>query len=300
MASTSSDQDDLDKDLLLALGKAIRQKSQTNDFSDVTIDVEGKLFETHRFLLSAWSGFFQGMFTSGMKEQNEKCVKLSSVSAETFTLIMQSISECKNVLTESNCNELWRATDMLQILPLKAVCETYITSNMSLKNCFDIYQTASLLNSKSVADKAWTYILDHFQLLKDSPGLNHLSPRDIISLVYDDNLRTNSSEDSVLKVIINWTIFIPDCEEIFYEVKILKRLRLLFPKVLKFEGPILRKIACARCAEGFILRKALYYTSFQLKLYRSKGLFEEINIRRNEHGLFFVVVLFFVVSDFRS
>ena len=35
-----------------------------------------------------------------------------------------------------------------------------------------------------------------------------------------------------------------------------QRLRLLTPKVLNFEGPILRKVTCARCVEGFYSSKS--------------------------------------------
>ena len=51
--------------------------------------------------------------------------------------------------------------------------------------------------------------------------------------------------------------------------------RLLTPKVLNFEGPILRKVARNRCFEGLLFWKALYFVKVLSKNGRRKVFFEE-------------------------
>ena len=58
-------------------------------FTDVIVEVEGEHFHTHKFFLNAFSGFFQGLFNSGMKDCLEDKVVLRDTSKDVFRVILK-------------------------------------------------------------------------------------------------------------------------------------------------------------------------------------------------------------------
>ena len=151
-----------DQDFAVAIMQNVAEQSKSSQFSDVVIEVEGKQFKSHRFMLSACSGFFQGLFNSGMREDLNQEVTLSNLSKETFSLIIESIFGGKNVITSKKLIELWMASDMLAILFLKTKCESFAKANLSMENCVTIHETAKRLNVHEIVDSAFDFMLSHF------------------------------------------------------------------------------------------------------------------------------------------
>ena len=185
-----------------ALAKAVRSQIRKEMYSDVTIEVEGKIFESHRFLLSAYSDYFDGMFSSGMREATQKHVVLQGVSADIFGLILKILFESQDVLTQGNVFEIWHAADMYQILSLVDMCKEFLEKNINVDNYLEIYRNANLLSNKSLVTFSWTFIIENFCDL-DMQDLLDLSYEEIKSLVSSLSLKTKS-EDDVIAFILDW------------------------------------------------------------------------------------------------
>ncbi|XP_005092344.1 uncharacterized protein LOC101852753 [Aplysia californica] len=203
-----SEKEDIDTDVALYLAGAVREYSNKAYLADITVEVEGASFQANGFLLNAFSGFFQGLLASGMKESTEKHVNIKGLSKETFELVLQFICELKNVVNSNTFLDLWHASNMLQILPLKDKCEAFIKASISVNNCVEIYHSAVLQDVKSIEKLTWSFILTNFDAIKDSQDLVSLSVEDLKSLIEDDRLCTKS-EDNVIQVILDWTSYVP-------------------------------------------------------------------------------------------
>ncbi|XP_072045203.1 kelch-like protein 30 [Amphiura filiformis] len=72
-------------------------------FSDVTIKVDGKVFNGHRCVLAAASRYFETMFSSGFQESNAKEIELKDMDGAVFEIIFNFMySGRMDLFTESN------------------------------------------------------------------------------------------------------------------------------------------------------------------------------------------------------
>jgi len=197
--------ENFDPELVLDFVKSIRYQNKSQELTDITIEVEGKLFRSYKIILSACSGFFRGMFSSQMKETLNNHVALKEISKETFELILESVIDNKNVLDESNIIAIWKASHMLQFLGLLTQCEKFLTDNLGIENVMEIYKTAELFSSKKVKHSCWEYILDNFEQLYETKksGLLDIPFDQIKNLIEDDDLLV-TSEDTILRFIFEW------------------------------------------------------------------------------------------------
>ncbi|KAK0048947.1 kelch-like protein 40 [Biomphalaria pfeifferi] len=107
------------------------------ELQDFTVTLDTTKFECHRFLLAACSGFFRGLFRSGMKETELKCVTVENISSETFELILETLYTANDVLTNDNVIDIWEAAHQLQIYFLITECEEFAIATLSLDNYID-------------------------------------------------------------------------------------------------------------------------------------------------------------------
>lgn len=189
--------------LSLAIMQAICEQSQSNDFSDVTIVVEGVEFQSHRFILSAVSGFFRGLLKSGMVEDIQRRTYLPGISLDTFTLLLSCIFKGNDILTTDNVIDVWHAASLLDIPFLFSHCEDFITDHLTGDNCIDVYLNAKLLDSSNIMLLSWEILLQDFDTLRFSNDILTLSLDDMKKLVTSPNLKAKS-EDDVVDLIIRW------------------------------------------------------------------------------------------------
>ncbi|KAK0048945.1 kelch repeat and BTB domain-containing protein 3 [Biomphalaria pfeifferi] len=121
---------------------------KSEELQDFTVTLGTTKFGCHRFLLAACSGFFRGLFRSGMKETELKCVTVENISNKTFELILETLYTGRGVLTNDSIIDIWEAAQQLQIPFLITECEDFAKATLSLDNYIEYYKTAKLFNSK--------------------------------------------------------------------------------------------------------------------------------------------------------
>jgi len=196
--------ENFDPDLGLNLLKAVRLGTTCSDYTDVTIEVEGEIFNSHKFILSSCSGFFKGLFSSNMKESLNNHVSLKDVSRNTFRTILECLFESKNLVSKDNLIDIWKASDMLQILCLVSRCEDFASKKLEVENAVEILQTADLLSSpSSVKTAIWKFMLENFDKMSEitTSGLLSLSYIQLKTLIKYNDLKTES-EDKVIRLVI--------------------------------------------------------------------------------------------------
>ncbi|KAI8770738.1 kelch protein 28 [Biomphalaria glabrata] len=174
------------------------------ELQDFTVILTRTKFGCHKFLLAACSGFFRGLFRSGMKETELNCVTLEDISSETFDLILETLYTGHGVLTKENVIDIWRAAHQLQIIFLITECENFVIKSLSLENYIDYFQTSRFLNSETVSKTVWSFILKNANSFFTTTFFLELPLSDVLNLVKSQHLEVNSEND-VIKAILKWT-----------------------------------------------------------------------------------------------
>ena len=122
------------------------------EFSDVDIECDGKVFHCHQLILSARSDVFRAMFLNDMTEKRTRKVTIDDVDPvvlrEMLTFIYTGFTN-QDVLKEKAA-ELLGASNRYQLGLLKSVCEDKLCSSLNIRNSIeylifgDMYEASKL------------------------------------------------------------------------------------------------------------------------------------------------------------
>ncbi|GFR64638.1 kelch-like 40 [Elysia marginata] len=188
------------------LQQALAQERKELQFSDLTVLVEGSEFHCHRFVLAAISGFFRSLLSSGMREATERKVQLHDFSSTVFTDVMRWIYDGDLTITFDNALDLLPAADQLDIAPLKLECIEFLGENMTQENCVSIYRTSNLFHCEDLKAMSWDYLLKTFDSVCSYEEIFKLSPEDMMRLITDPKLVTQT-EDNVVENVLKWLAY---------------------------------------------------------------------------------------------
>ncbi|CAL1533989.1 unnamed protein product, partial [Lymnaea stagnalis] len=179
---------------------------QDEELRDFTIEIGHTKFSCHRFILGACSGFFRGLFRSGMKESDAQNITLQNISSDTFKLVLEALYTGHGVLTNDNVIDIWHAVHQLQIKFLIQECENFVIRHLSLDNYEEIFHCAKLLSPFFVLDSVWGFIKKTYEEFTKSDIFLGLSFGEIHQLIGGQDLVVKS-EDIVLDSILRWVEF---------------------------------------------------------------------------------------------
>ncbi|KAK3768447.1 hypothetical protein RRG08_053439 [Elysia crispata] len=191
-------------DIAITLGifEALKAQKNNNEFSDLVVIAGSVEFHCHKLIMSAVSGFFRGLLTSGMKEVEEGKVMLKSLSGGTFSDLLSCIYTGRSVITEQNLFDIWAAADLLEVGFLLENCKKFFTKSLSRDNCFHFCVSVRLLNEKA-NQKALDFIVENFESLLFSDQFDKLTFEEMKYVLKSEGLAT-PSEDDVIEVILRW------------------------------------------------------------------------------------------------
>jgi speckle-type POZ protein len=135
----------------------IKITSYSNDKQEITL-------HAHRCILAARSDYFRGMFRWNMKEATSGEVFIEEfdpkVIREMIHYMYTDTHPDKSFMNEY-AQELLRATMMYQVLPLKEICEVYISKEVTIETAVPILLFAEEHGAKLLKDKTLKYIAQH-------------------------------------------------------------------------------------------------------------------------------------------
>ncbi|XP_053380533.1 kelch-like protein 24 isoform X2 [Mercenaria mercenaria] len=134
--------------------------------TDVEIIVNNRIFRCHKSILVAISPYFRAMFTTGMKESNQKRITL-------------------------------------QVDCLQDHCEEVLLEQLKGDNCLEMYRLACMYNCKKLKKKAWPAILDGFCTVWKSEEFTSLTAEEVIAIIREDKLVT-LDEEHVCEAALKW------------------------------------------------------------------------------------------------
>ena len=199
------------------LQKAFEEKT----FTDVDINVDGRIFSAHRTILIASSDYFLHMLTGGMIEASQSTISISGVSAPVFECVLRFIYSlcCESVLpdiiTNENVDELMCAAELFQLCELKEGLVSYISKNLDEQNMLGVFVIGWKYNitilcsraSKLMSSRMISVVLDeHF-------GLIDLG---CAKALFSSPCFTTKHEDEYCRAALTWFYFDQENREKYF------------------------------------------------------------------------------------
>ena len=127
-------------------------------FTDVTIDCQGKMFHCHKAILAGRSPVLEAMFSSNFKEGMGNKVEVKDITPDIIEEMLRFIysGEVWN-LKEVAANLLIPA-EKYQVTDLKNLCEESLCVNITLDNVLDTLELADLHNAANLRATALKFI----------------------------------------------------------------------------------------------------------------------------------------------
>lgn len=137
----------------------------------------------------------------------------------------------EEIVDETNAEQVFKASSMLQIPCLQERCEDFLLTQVSRDNCIGIWKIARAHNCRNLAKIANISIVENFLDVCQSDDFQRLEADEIVALVSSDTL-TVENEESVCDAVVSWLKFDPSRQSHIAEIFKVLRLPLVTPECL--------------------------------------------------------------------
>lgn len=143
---------------------------ESEQFSDVTFNLNNQLFHAHKSILSCRNPVFKAMFEHDMKEKVNNTVVIEDIEPEVFRKMLQFIytAKVKNI-KQIDAHSLLIAADKYSIEGLKSLCEEVIFNNLTINNAVKILKFADDYNATKLKKNVIYFIAFHSEKMVDLP-----------------------------------------------------------------------------------------------------------------------------------
>ena len=111
---------------------------------DVEIIVKGSTIKAHKIVLKANSGYFLGLFNSGMQESQTGKIEIHDFDADIIEKLVNFMYMGILVINSENVYSLFQAADMYDVERARVFCCDFLTNSLSQDNCFELFESAKL------------------------------------------------------------------------------------------------------------------------------------------------------------
>lgn len=196
------------------------------ELTDVVLIAEGVTFPCHKVVLSAFSPYFQAMFTCGLKETRGGEVPLRDTPAQSLDLLLGFMYRAELPLTNDNIQGVASAAFLLHVDGAFRLCQNHMEARMDPSNVTGLYHWARDLGATRLADLSLRYLCQHFTQVCEEEEVLDLHACRLGDLLALDDLNV-SQEEVVLELVLRWAEkhrATPECEA--QAVELLRRVRL--------------------------------------------------------------------------
>ncbi|XP_022523787.2 kelch-like protein 10 [Astyanax mexicanus] len=205
---------------------------------DVVLKVDGVQFRAHKLILCACSEYFRVLLTSShwtCSEQREYTIL--DVSPDIMELIIEYAYCHKTDITSKNVVDLLIAADKLDIQGIKNLCCGFLQKQLCPENCISIWRFTELYSCHDLYQKAYSYMLQHFEEVILEPVENFLElTLSQLSDILDNSKLSVKQEETVFEAVMMWIDHAPQLRSKYIPVLLQKvRMGLMNPDyVLEF------------------------------------------------------------------
>uniref|UniRef100_A0A8D3ACN1 BTB domain-containing protein n=1 Tax=Scophthalmus maximus TaxID=52904 RepID=A0A8D3ACN1_SCOMX len=180
-------------------------------FCDAIIQVQDVEFPVHRVVLCDCSSYFQALFKHWMTT-HKKVFNIPGLTPEIMQLIIDFAYTGSVNVTEGNIQDLMLVADMLNVMDLMQACSSILCEQLRPENCIGIWQFTKVCTSSELQEKAYRYIIDHFEAVASSNELLEFSVQELTEILSRDDLNVRM-ERIVFEAIVHWIDHKPEERE---------------------------------------------------------------------------------------
>ncbi|XP_021179210.2 kelch repeat and BTB domain-containing protein 12 isoform X1 [Fundulus heteroclitus] len=173
------------------------------ELTDVVLLAEGIPFPCHKVVLSAFSPYFQAMFTCGLKETRGGEVPLRDTPAQSLELLLKYMYCAELPLSNDNIQGVAAAAFLLHVDGAFRLCQNHMEAHMDASNCVGLNYWARDLGATDLADCALKYICQHFAQVCEEEEVLDLDAQCLGDLLSLDDLNI-SQEELLLELVLRW------------------------------------------------------------------------------------------------
>ncbi|TNM87001.1 hypothetical protein fugu_007231 [Takifugu bimaculatus] len=181
----------------------LQRMRATQELTDVVLLTEGVAFHCHKVVLSAFSAYFQAMFTCGLRETQGAEVLLRDVPAKCLQLLLDYMYQGNLPLDNDNIQAVAAAAFLLDVDGAFRICQNHMEANMDPSNCVGLYHWARNMGATGLADCALRYMCQHFAEVCEEEEVLELDAQSLGSLLCSDDLNI-SQEQVLLELVLRW------------------------------------------------------------------------------------------------
>ncbi|XP_068181155.1 kelch repeat and BTB domain-containing protein 12-like [Antennarius striatus] len=183
--------------------RQLERMRTAGELTDVVLLAEGVPFPCHKVVLSAFSPYFQAMFTCGLKETRGAEVCLRDTPAQSLELLLDYMYRAQLHISNDNVQGVAAAAFLLHVDGAFRLCQNHMEAHMDASNCVGLYHWARDLGASSLADCAFIYLCQHFAEVCEEEEVLELDAQRLGDLLSSDDLNI-SKEEVVLELVLRW------------------------------------------------------------------------------------------------
>ncbi|KAK3609269.1 hypothetical protein CHS0354_001867 [Potamilus streckersoni] len=185
---------------------SINKLRQQQNLCDVIIYLGDLTLPAHRLVLTACSPYFSNLFCSrGIPSGGSVDVLLEGLNPKSVESIIEFFYTCAISVTDDNVWDILPAASTLQALEIQNVCSGFLSSQIQLKNCMQIYDIACQCNCMDLKNEAADFIQKNFDMILQEDTFCELSFREMMCQL-KQLMSDVITEDELYKAIISWIL----------------------------------------------------------------------------------------------
>ncbi|XP_077424530.1 kelch repeat and BTB domain-containing protein 12-like isoform X2 [Vanacampus margaritifer] len=244
--------------------RQLEKMRAAQELTDVVLIAGGISFACHKVVLSAFSPYFQAMFTCGLKETRGGEVRLRDTPAHSLELLLGFMYRAELHLSNDNIQAVSAAAFLLHVDGAFRLCQRHMEACMDASNCVGLYHWARDLGATSLADCAFRYLCQHFSQVCEEEEVLELDAQSLADLLASDDLNI-SQEEAVLELVLRWVAKRRgDSQSEAQAAELLRRVRLelvdpVFLQKARRRNPVLlRDFECFRMSDTALRTSGLH------------------------------------------
>eukprot|EP00096_Caligus_rogercresseyi_P011835 TRINITY_DN4795_c0_g1_i4.p1 TRINITY_DN4795_c0_g1~~TRINITY_DN4795_c0_g1_i4.p1 ORF type:complete len:629 (-),score=167.77 TRINITY_DN4795_c0_g1_i4:651-2537(-) len=177
----------------------------SEEYSDVTLVVDGQRFPGHKVLLASRSKYFKALLYGGMKESHSAEIELKDTPVRAFKHLLRYVytgNLALSSLSDESLIEILELADIYGFQNLETSISEYLESNLNEKNVCYIYDTASLYDLRTLSAACLAFLDQKASNVILDESFTTLSPAALKNIISRDSFC--AAEVDIFKAIVRW------------------------------------------------------------------------------------------------